>query len=60
MANKLHTYALSFALAGVAGFLGIVFLARVPEPRMPPRVAGASVLRQLWEPFSPTPTSASC
>lgn len=52
VANKLHTYALSFALAGVAGFIGIFFLARVPEPRMPPRVADASVLRQLWEPFA--------
>ena len=52
LANKLHTYAISFVLGGMAGFVGIAFLARVPEPRMPPRIPGSSVMRQLWEPFA--------
>jgi MFS family permease len=33
-ANRLHAYSVLFAAAGVAGFIGLHFLARVPEPRM--------------------------
>jgi MFS family permease len=32
--DRLHAYAVSFAAAGVAGFIGLYFLARVPEPPM--------------------------
>ena len=39
--DRLHAYSVNFALAGVAGFVGIYFLSRVPEPVMartgPPR-----------------------
>lgn len=33
-AHTLHAYSVSFAFAGLAGFIGLHFLARVPEPQM--------------------------
>lgn len=32
--NRLHAYSVLFAAAGLAGFIGLHFLARVPEPPM--------------------------
>jgi MFS family permease len=51
---RLHAYSVSFTAAGIAGFVGLVFLARVPEPVMrdtgPPR----SIRLLLAEPFGDT------
>jgi len=32
--ERLHAYSANFALAGIAGFIGLYFLSRVPEPVM--------------------------
>ena len=31
---RLYAYSVSFTAAGIAGFIGLIFLARVPEPVM--------------------------
>jgi MFS family permease len=48
---KLHAYAVSFAAAGVAGFIGLVFLARVPEPVMRSMGPPQRIHLLLSEPF---------
>ena len=44
--QRWHGYALSFAAAGAAGFIGLYYLARVPEPP-PARTGPRMPLRQL-------------
>jgi MFS family permease len=49
--ERLHAYAASFAAAGLAGFVGLVFLARVPEPAMRDTGPPQRILALLREPF---------
>ena len=49
--NRLHAYAVSFAAAGAAGFVGIHFLARVPEPVMRDTGPPQHIVALLSEPF---------
>jgi MFS family permease len=53
-ADRLHAYSLNFAAAGLAGFIGLHFLARVPEPPMartgPPRPILSLLRAPLLEP----------
>ncbi len=49
--DRLLAYALSFALAGVAGFIGVLHLARVPEPAMHGAVPTATIASMLRAPF---------
>jgi MFS family permease len=49
--NPSHAYAWAFVLAGVAGFVSIVYLARCPEPAMPPRTVARTWVASLQEPF---------
>ena len=49
--NRLHAYAVSFAAAGVAGFIGLAFLARVPEPVMRDTGPPQRMLELLSGPF---------
>lgn len=49
--NRLHSYSVAFALAGVTGFLSSYFLARAPEPRMPLNTVNAGWTQQLVAPF---------
>lgn len=48
--EKAQAYAASFVLAGLAGFASSWFLARVPEPAMPP-TPWVGLGEQLWAPF---------
>ncbi len=50
-ADKVHTYAISFVLGGLAGLASSWFLARTPEPAMPPMRQRAGLGEQLWAPF---------
>ena len=50
-ADKVHTYAISFVLGGLAGMASSWFLARTPEPAMPPLGRWAGLGEQLWAPF---------
>jgi MFS family permease len=49
--ERLHAYSLNFALAGLAGFIGLHFLARVPEPPMQRTGPPEPVLRLLRAPL---------
>lgn len=46
-ANKIYSYSVIFAVAGIAGFLSSWFLARVPEPSMAPVEGSRPTLRVL-------------
>ena len=48
--DKVHAYAVSFVLAGLAGFVSSWFLARTPEPMMLP-TPWVGLGDQLWAPF---------
>jgi MFS family permease len=49
--NRVHTYALAFVLAGVAGLLSSYYLARAPEPRMQPDPHWVGWSARLRAPF---------
>jgi len=53
-AERLHAYSVNFAAAGIAGFIGLHFLARVPEPPMirtgPPQPVVAMLRAPLADP----------
>jgi MFS family permease len=51
LADRLHTYGVAFALAGLAGFVSSYYLARTPEPRMPPPALHAALTAQLRAPL---------
>lgn len=46
-----HAYAVAFLLAGAAGFASSWFLARAPEPAMPPAPRWVGLGDALWAPF---------
>jgi MFS family permease len=48
--DQVQAYAVSFVLAGLAGFASSWFIARVPEPMMPP-TPWVGLGEQLWAPF---------
>jgi MFS family permease len=48
--EKIHAYAVTFVIAGLAGFASSYFLARAPEPRMP-ATQHVGLGNQLWAPF---------
>jgi len=50
MEDKIETYAVAFVLAGLAGFVSSWFIARTPEPVMPP-TPWVGLGEQLWAPF---------
>jgi MFS family permease len=50
--ERLHAYSVNFALAGVAGFIGLHFLARVPEPRMAHTGPQTPILALLRSPLA--------
>ena len=50
--DRLHAYSLCFAAAGIAGFVGLPALARVPEPPMHASGPPAPVLRLLTAPLA--------
>jgi MFS family permease len=52
--ERLHAYSVSFAFAGVAGFIGLHFLARVPEPRMAHTGPQMPILKLLRTPLADT------
>ena len=49
--NKLHAYALAFALSALAGFVSSWYLGRAPEPRMHDAGPAVPVLQRLRSPF---------
>jgi MFS family permease len=49
--ERLHAYSASFAAAGIAGFVGVVFLARVPEPVMRDTGPAKPLFALLASPF---------
>ena len=49
--ERLHAYSFNFAAAGVAGFIGLYFLSRIPEPRMAPTGPPQPILHLLRSPF---------
>jgi MFS family permease len=51
LADRVHTYAISFVLGGIAGLIGSYFLGRTPEPMMPPMRQRVGLGAQLWAPF---------
>lgn len=51
-AERLHAYSLCFAAAGIAGFIGLPALARVPEPAMHDTGPPAPILRLLASPLA--------
>jgi len=51
VANPLHAYAVAFMLAGLAGFVSSYYLARAPEPQMPPTVQQRRLRSLLLMPF---------
>jgi MFS family permease len=51
LAQKVHTYALIFALGGIAGLVGSYYLALTPEPAMPSTRAWTGLGEALWAPF---------
>jgi MFS family permease len=50
-AEQLHAYSVNFVAAGIAGFIGLHFLARVPEPRMAATGPPQPILRVLGAPL---------
>ena len=48
--DRIQAYAVSFVLAGLAGFVSSWFIARVPEPVMP-ATKWVGLGEQLWAPF---------
>jgi MFS family permease len=50
--DQLHAYSVNFALAGVAGFVGLYFLSRVPEPVMVRTGPPQPVRAMLRAPFA--------
>lgn len=47
-----YAYAIAFVAAGVAGMVSTTYLARCPEPEMPPDPPGSrGLLAALWEPL---------
>jgi MFS family permease len=50
-ADKLDAYAIAFIAAGVAGFVSIYYLTRVPEPRMQQTGPRTPLLQMLRAPF---------
>jgi hypothetical protein len=52
IAERLHAYSLCFALAGVAGFIGLHALSRVPEPPMLDSGPPQPILRMLAAPLA--------
>jgi MFS family permease len=51
VANPLHGYAAAFVLAGLAGFVSSHYLARAPEPVMPPPTSQRTLRALLLTPF---------
>ncbi len=49
--ERVHAYSVTFAAAGIAGFVGLHFLARIPEPRMAPTGPPEPLLRLLRAPL---------
>lgn len=49
--ERLHAYAASFAGAGIAGFIGLRFLAGIPEPMMDRRGPPLPITAMLRAPF---------
>jgi MFS family permease len=49
--EKLHAYSLSFGVAGLAGFVSVWFLTRVPEPQMTRAGPEVSVMSKIAAPF---------
>lgn len=49
--EKLHAYAVAFAAAGVAGFVGLRSIAQIPEPLMYPAGAPLPIAEMLRAPF---------
>lgn len=52
LGERLHAYSINFALAGVAGFVGLYFLSRVPEPVMVRTGPPQPVLAMLRAPLA--------
>lgn len=50
--ERLHAYSVSFAAAGVAGFIGLRALTRVPEPAMERTGPPSPILRLLVSPLA--------
>jgi MFS family permease len=50
-AEKLHAYAVSFGVAGIAGYVSAWFLTRVPEPVMTHAGPHTSVIAKIAAPF---------
>jgi MFS family permease len=50
-AERLHAYAVAFAVAAVAGFVGLRAIARIPEPVMYPAGAPLPIVEMLRAPF---------
>jgi MFS family permease len=48
--ERLHTFAVAFVIAGLAGFTSSYFLSRAPEPRMPV-MQHRGLGEHLWAPF---------
>ncbi len=51
LANPLHAYAVAFVLAALAGFVSSHYLARAPEPQMPPPAQQRTLRSLLLMPF---------
>lgn len=51
-AERLQAYSVSFAAAGLAGFIGLRALAQVPEPAMARTGPTAPLLGMLWSPLA--------
>jgi MFS family permease len=50
--ERMHAYSVNFAAAGIAGVIGLPFLARVPEPAMAPTGPPQPVLALLRAPLA--------
>ncbi|AKJ28595.1 MFS transporter [Caldimonas brevitalea] len=51
LTEKIHAYSISFAAAGLAGFVSSWYLSRVPEPQMGPVSPHGSVWSRLKQPL---------
>jgi MFS family permease len=49
--DRMHAYSLAFAMAGIAGFIGLRYLAAIPEPVMDRRGPPLPIRAMLTEPL---------